>query len=883
VEATQTDQIHKDIVETIREPLLILDQDLRVILAGRSFYEFFKVTPEETVGQLVYDLGNKQWDIPKLRELLETILPQKTSFDSYEVEHDFTDIGRRIMLLNARQIKRVWGKERVILLAIEDITEHRQLELLLADSEKRFRRLFETANDGILLLEKHEGKITHSNPAIMTMLGYPKDELIGSKLYDVGFPNQLGTIQEIMQTLEKDGIIHYKDVPLQKKTQEVVGTDIYMVDKASLVQCNIRDITEQKLADKALRESEELLSRSQELAHIGSWKLDLIRNHLTWSDEVYRIFGCEPQEFAATYEAFLNFVHPDDRAAVDEAYSRSQQEGSDGYEIEHRIVRRNSDEIRYVHERCVHERNAAGTTIQSTGVVQDITERKQADLDVRSQKRLLEGVLDSINDIIGVQLPDHTMVQYNRAGYELLGLTEDQVRGKKCYELLGRATPCDICATSGSLISRTLERIEKFIPELGRHFLCTSNPVLDENGNIKLIIEQLSDITEKKKIDEMLHQAQKMESIGSLAGGIAHDFNNLLFPIVGLSEMMLNDFPPDSMDRHNIQEIFHAGKRGRELVQQILSFSRQSEHQLIPVHIQKILKEVLKLCRSTIPADITITRNIQTKCGPVMADPTQIHQIAMNLITNAFHAVEPAGGTITVQLKETDSIHQDDPSVHLASGRYAVLTVTDTGTGIDPAVMDRIFDPYFTTKEKGRGTGLGLATVYGIVKTHGGDIRVYSDIGKGATFHVYLPVLEKRQESEPEKEMIPLPTGTEHILLVDDENPIVQLEKQMLERLGYNTSCFTSSVDALAAFKTDPLRFDLVITDMNMPHMNGMQLAKELSAIKSDIPVIICTGFSERINKENAAAMGIKGLLMKPMVMKDLAQKVREVLDTMKE
>jgi PAS domain S-box-containing protein len=511
--------------------------------------------------------------------------------------------------------------------------------------------------------------------------------------------------------------------------------------------------------------------------------------------------------------------------------------------------------------------------------VRDITNRKQVQMDLQSQKQLLEGVLDSIKDVIGVQLPDHTMVQYNRSGYELLGLTQEQVQGKKCYELLGRTTPCDICATSRSLMSRTLVQIETYIPELDRDFLCTSNPILDENGNIKLVIEQLTDITDKKKFDETLHQAQKMESIGSLASGIAHDFNNILFPIVGLSEMMLDDFPAGSPEHLNLDEIFKAGKRGRHLVQQILSFSRQSDHQQIPVHIPKILTEVFKLCRATIPADIPLLLDIQNDCRPVLADPTQIHQIAMNLITNAFHAVEPVAGTISVHLVETGVSQDDTPAVQLPAGRYAVLSVTDTGIGIDPAIINKIFDPYFTTKEKGRGTGLGLATVYGIVKNHGGDIRVYSEKGQGACFHVYLPVMEKTADVDSLRLRQPLPTGTEHILLVDDEAPIVHLEKQALERLGYRITSFTGSVDALAAFKDDPSQFDLVMTDMHMPNLTGMQLARELTAVSPGIPIIICTGFSERIDKQSAQALGIKGLLMKPVTQGQMARTIRKVLD----
>jgi len=433
-----------------------------------------------------------------------------------------------------------------------------------------------------------------------------------------------------------------------------------------------------------------------------------------------------------------------------------------------------------------------------------------------------------------------------------------------------------------------LERVPRWKEETvhtAMRFYTRFTQLISESGysNLKLANE-LRELKQAeislKAMKTRLIQAQKLESIGSLASGIAHDFNNLLFPIVGLSETMLDDFPPGSPQYKDVQQIFKAGKRGRELVQQILSFSRQSRYQLIPVHVQKILKEAFKLCRATIPADIPITRDIQTDCRPVMADPTQIHQIVMNLITNAFHAVEPAGGTISIRLKEIFYSQADASAAHdLASGVYIMLSVSDTGTGIDPAIMDKIFDPYFTTKEKGRGTGLGLATVYGIVKAHGGDIRVDSEVREGSCFHVYLPVLETSDPPETEMQPRPLPTGTEHILLVDDEVSVVHLEKQMLERLGYRTTSFTDSRDALAAFETAPSRFDLVITDMHMPELTGLQLAEKMIAVKPGLPVILCTGFSERINREEIGVMGIRDLLMKPVGMMDLAHKVREMLD----
>jgi len=300
---------------------------------------------------------------------------------------------------------------------------------------------------------------------------------------------------------------------------------------------------------------------------------------------------------------------------------------------------------------------------------------------------------------------------------------------------------------------------------------------------------------------------------------------------------------------------------------------------MIPVRVQNVLKEVLKLGRSTIPANIEIHQNIQQDCGLVMADPTQIHQIAMNLITNASHAMENKNGVIDIELKEFILKNNDLPDTVLKSGQFIRLSVSDNGTGMSQHIVHKIFEPYFTTKEQGKGTGLGLAVVYGIVKEHGGDIKVYSELGKGTTFNIYLPLMEKSSEVVTLEKVTKTSTGTESILLVDDELSVAKLEGQMLSRLGYQVTVKNSSGDALDTFKSNPDSFDLVISDMTMPGMTGDQLSKALLSIQPNIQIIICTGFSERINEEESKNIGVKGFLMKPVVKAEMAQMVRQVLD----
>jgi len=383
----------------------------------------------------------------------------------------------------------------------------------------------------------------------------------------------------------------------------------------------------------------------------------------------------------------------------------------------------------------------------------------------------------------------------------------------------------------------------------------------------------------RKKLEEELQQALKMEAIGTLAGGIAHDFNNILYSIIGYTELTMDDVPEGSLAQKNLTEVLKGALRAKNMVRQILAFSRKDDIQKKPVKIQPVVKEALKLLRASIPTAIEIRQSIDEDCGPVLAASTQIHQLVMNLATNAYQAMQEKGGLLELTLME-EKIGSDDSNPDLHPGRYLKLTVSDTGHGMNSVVMKKIFDPYFSTKGHGEGTGMGLAVVHGIVKSHGGNITVYSKLGEGTTFHVYLPLIEARPVEPKTVPAEPTPTGTEHILFVDDEEPIVRMMQQILERLGYQVTSRTSSVGALEAFKAKPDEYDLVITDMTMPNMTGIELAPRLREIRSDIPIIMCTGFSETIDEDRAKNMGILAYIMKPFLIDEIAKTIRKIFNS---
>ncbi len=390
------------------------------------------------------------------------------------------------------------------------------------------------------------------------------------------------------------------------------------------------------------------------------------------------------------------------------------------------------------------------------------------------------------------------------------------------------------------------------------------------------------DISSEKKLREQLRQSHKMEAIGTLAGGIAHDFNNILYPIMGYAEITIAEKPDDTIIQRNMQEILKAVERAKGLVNQILSFVRPAQKQeWRAIHIYPIIKETLQLIRASIPATIEIRQNIDKKCDLVIADPIQIHQVMINLCTNAYHAMREKGGVLEVTLKNT-TVAKDDFSAEsdIRQGDYVKLTVKDTGHGMEKSVMDRIFDPYFTTKTQGEGTGMGLAIVHGIVKSHGGCITVKSRSGHGTTFDIYLPRLSEADTGDIKIILNKrVPTGSERILLVDDEDQNVNMLKQMLKELGYHVTAGNSSPEILEIFRKKPEDFDLVITDQTMPNMTGVQLAQEIIKIRPDIPVILCTGFSELVTEDTAKRTGIREYIMKPVTRNEIAVIIRRVLN----
>ena len=645
-----------------------------------------------------------------------------------------------------------------------------------------------------------------------------------------------------------------------------------------------------KMADSetALLENREKYLSILDNIEDGYYEVDLKGSFTFFNGSLSRLLGYSPAAMAGLN--YREYMSSENAQKVYQTFNQVYKTGVPAKGFAWEIFKVDGTRV-HLDASVTLMKDAIGSPIGFRGIVRDMTQRKKSENALReSEARYRQLLNHAPSGIYEIVLTNEKFVSVNDVMCESTGYTRHELLSMNAFDILTEESQ-----------KKSLERLDRIqkgekVPASVEYKIKTKHDhelwallntkfLHDEEGRTSRVLVVAHDITdqkqaqeEKKNLEYQLQQAQKMEAIGTLAGGIAHDFNNILSVIIGYTELILMNAHVNSEVRQNLKEIFSASKHARDMVKQILAFSRQNKQERKPVQVAHIVKEALKMLRASLPSTISIQQKIEKNTGIIEADPTQIHQVLMNLCTNAAHAIDEKDGELEISLTNVELDQQaaaEQPD--LCPGSFLKLSVRDTGDGIPPEAFSQIFNPYFTTKEKGEGTGLGLAVVQGIIKALNGAITVDSEVGKGSTFHVYLPTI-KRELVKEEEMPKPLPMGYERILFVDDEHPLAEIGKQMLERLGYKVDTRTSSIEALNLFKTDPHRFDLVITDIVMPNMTGDKLADEMMGIRPDIPIVLCTGYSEKFTRKHASEMGIDTFLMKPLVMQDLASTVRQAL-----
>ncbi|MBF0224901.1 MAG: PAS domain S-box protein [Desulfobacterales bacterium] len=632
-------------------------------------------------------------------------------------------------------------------------------------------------------------------------------------------------------------------------------------------------VEEIKQTEQSLQKSERHYRRIFNSINDGIFILDLEKNKFTDVNNVAcRRLGYAREEFLTMNPDGITL--PENKDKIDIQIQKTLKKGYN--RIETAYLKKDGDVILIELRSTIIEYDGKKMILS---LVRDISERKAAE----EAKIKLEDLVRSSNEgIIGETL-EGIVETWNRGAEKIYGYTSDEMLGNQISILIPENRIPEFDEIIGKI--KKGDRVEQFETERKRkdgkiiNVSLTVSPIKTSDGKITGASIIARDFTEKIKIENQLRHSQKLEAIGALAGGIAHDFNNILFPIMGYAEMT-RDYANDNSIKNNMEQIILASERARKLVEQILTFSRQKEEMKKPVQIKLIVKEVIKLLKASFPSTIAIKQSLMKDTPYVLADTTQIHQIVMNLCTNAYYAMREKGGTLEIKLKEIQLTQEDIISEpDLIPGLYILLTVADTGTGIERHLLERIFESYFTTKPVGEGTGLGLSTVHGIVKSFGGKISVYSEIGQGTTFNIYLPCIKAETNIDFKTIDESIPTGTEHILVLDDETAIIDILTSSLQYLGYKVTSKSNGIEGIELFKSNPNGFDVIITDMTMPKMTGINFAREVLKIRPDIPIILCTGFSEIITEEAVKSMGIREFIMKPILKKEIANVLRKVLN----
>ncbi len=772
-----------------------------------------------------------------------------------------------------------------------ELAERRRTEAALRESDGKYRQIFENIQD-VYYETGIDGTIIELSPSIEKVSRYKKEELIGKSLYDIYSVPQ-----------ERD-----KLVTLLIDTGKIIDFEIYLKDKDGIAKPysitamlihdsqgnpekivgSMRDISDRKQAEKKLLENEEryrlLFMHSNDVIYSYDHEFKI----LTISPSVENVLGYRPEELIGKPFQDLNILVP---TYLEKAFSDAirvlsgETINSASYEF---ISKDGHLRFGEVSGAPLYQK---GKIIAAISVARDITQRRNIENTLKKNEKKLRTIMEHSNELFYIHDTNHIFTYVSPASNNILGYTPEEMMIK--WTVLTTDNPIN---QKGFEITKkaiqTGQRQQPYLLELKKKdgtlvlLEIDESPVKNSEDEVIAISGAARDITERilaerqiKELQKEIIQSRKMESIGTLSGGIAHDFNNILSIIIGNTELALEDVPEWNSAHANLEEIKSAGLRAKNIVSQLLAFSRKTEQNLKPTAIGPVIKDALRFLRSSIPSSIDIHTDISDADEFVLADPVQINQVMMNLCINASQAMEQSGGILTVKL---ESVSLDEisagPSRDTAPGDYVKITVSDTGPGISPEIADRIFDPYYTTKDVGKGSGLGLTVVLGIVKNHNGSIFVEPTSGKGAVFSILLPKVTEQPEANTNPAM-DLPTGTESVLFVDDEESIMNIGQRMLERLGYKVEATMSAADALKRFRLSPDKYDLVITDMTMPQMTGIALTEKLMRIRPEIPVIICTGYSALIDEEKAKTMGIAAYVMKPISTQKIAKLIRRVLD----
>ena len=852
-----------------------LDEDGCILEVNHAWIDSFGYSREEVIGRNIKDFLT-----PDSQQTLSQQFPILKETGSVSGV-DFTLLNKNGTTTRVEVTGRVFpetdqpAKTHCIL---TDVGRQRQLEQELEQSRVLLESIFLSAPIGIGLVV--DRKILWLNKKLTEITGYGEDELVGQSscfLYvheeeflRVGqeIYNQIVTSQDHTGTVE--ALLRRKDGSLFEAL--ISSTPLDPDDLVQGVVFTLMDISQQKKDQQQLQQVKEEWEKT----------FDAIKDIITIQDLDMRIVRANKagREIAGDrspfgehcYALFFGFNEPCMGCPVAETKKDGQPhtrlmhyQGVDRqYEVSSAPVFDDQGNIQHLVQ-----------------VTRDVTDRIQAE----NEHTRLMAAIDQTSEAIVVTDIAPSIQYVNPAFEHSTGYSFDEVRDQNPSILQSGVHDADFYKKMWNTLVRGKVWKGHIVNKRKDGALfeedVTISPVRNREGMITNYVAVKRDITREVALERQLNQAMKMEAIGTLAGGIAHDFNNILAAVLGYAEIVDMQLAIDDPVKQDMAHIITAGNRAAELVKQILTFSRQEEEDLRPVQLQFVLQEALKLLRSSLPSTIDLQQDIDTDCGSVLADPTRIHQVLMNLCTNAKQAMGDQGGALRVSLDEiyVDSTSPNRPHPSIKQGRWLKLEVSDSGSGMEAHIKERIFDPFFTTKVKGEGTGLGLSVVHGIVKSHGGEITVSSQPGEGTIFHVYLPVIDTEQGADASVKHPSLPGGSERILFVDDELMLVNIMGRMLTNLGYTVVTLTDSKEALQWFRDHTDEIDLIVTDMTMPHLTGVELAKRILQLRPEMPIILCTGYSEYIGVDQAKAIGIREFVAKPVDKKTLAGVVRKVLD----